>query len=44
MVIAFSEQQMSSATKKKEDDKERKFLGLLTYKLEYDFEKNSVIK
>lgn len=34
---------MSTPRKKdKEDEKEKKFLGLLTYKLDYDFEKNAV--
>jgi len=35
---------MSSSTvkKKEEDIKEKKFLGLLSYKLDYDFEKNAV--
>lgn len=32
----------SAANKKKDDEKERKFLGLLTYKLEYEFDKNAV--
>lgn len=31
-----------SLTKKKEDEKEKKFLGRLQYKLDYDFEKNAV--
>lgn len=32
------------STKKKlnDDDKEKKFLGYLSYKLDYDFEKNAV--
>ena len=34
---------MTSTTKKKDEDKEKKFLGLLSYKLEYDFDKNAVI-
>jgi hypothetical protein len=32
---------MSSA-KKKDEDKEKKFLGKLSYRLDYDFEKNTV--
>lgn len=31
-----------SVTKKKDEDKEKKFLGRLSYKLDYDFEKNAV--
>jgi hypothetical protein len=34
---------MSTPKKKdKDEEKEKKFLGLLTYKLDYDFEKNAV--
>lgn len=29
-------------TKRKEEEKEKKFLGRLSYKLDYDFDKNSV--
>jgi hypothetical protein len=32
----------NSARKPKEEDKEKKFLGKLTYKLDYDFEKSAV--
>ncbi|VDO19350.1 unnamed protein product [Heligmosomoides polygyrus] len=31
-----------SLSKKKEDEKEKKFLGRLSYKLDYDFDKNAV--
>jgi synaptotagmin-1 len=31
-----------SAVKKKEDDKEKKYLGKLSYKLDYDFDKNAL--
>lgn len=31
-----------SMTKKKDEDKEKKFLGRLQYKLDYDFDKNAV--
>ena len=33
---------MAMSLKKKDEEKEKKFLGLLAYKLDYDFEKNSV--
>uniref|UniRef100_A0A7E4VK70 Synaptotagmin-1 n=1 Tax=Panagrellus redivivus TaxID=6233 RepID=A0A7E4VK70_PANRE len=33
---------LMSAVKKKEDDKEKKFLGRLSYKLDYDFDKNAL--
>lgn len=33
---------MSTTVKKKEDEKEKKFLGRLSYKLDYDFDKNAV--
>ncbi|CAD6193448.1 unnamed protein product [Caenorhabditis auriculariae] len=32
-----------SLTKKKDEEKEKKFLGRLQYKLDYDFEKNAVL-
>jgi hypothetical protein len=32
----------TSMSKKKEEEKEKKFLGLLSYKLDYDFDKNAV--
>ncbi|KAK6037792.1 C2 domain protein, partial [Cooperia oncophora] len=31
-----------SLSKKKEDEKEKKFLGRLSYKLDYDFDKNAL--
>lgn len=33
---------MSTSVKKKEEEKEKKFLGKLSYKLDYDFDKNAV--
>lgn len=34
---------MTAMSKKRTaDEKEKKFLGLLSYKLDYDFEKNAV--
>ena len=32
----------NSARKPKDEDKEKKFLGRLAYKLDYDFEKSAV--
>uniref|UniRef100_A0AC35TP91 C2 domain-containing protein n=1 Tax=Rhabditophanes sp. KR3021 TaxID=114890 RepID=A0AC35TP91_9BILA len=32
----------SSTSKKKDDEREKKFLGRLTYKLDYDFDKNAL--
>ncbi|KAE9555626.1 hypothetical protein FO519_001204 [Halicephalobus sp. NKZ332] len=33
---------MSTSVKKKEEEKEKKFLGKLSYKLDYDFDKNAL--
>uniref|UniRef100_A0A0N5BS92 Synaptotagmin-1 n=1 Tax=Strongyloides papillosus TaxID=174720 RepID=A0A0N5BS92_STREA len=33
---------LSSSQKKKDEEKEKKFLGRLTYKLDYDFDKNAL--
>lgn len=43
LLTTVSLQAMSTPqTKRKEDEKEKKFLGRLSYKLDYDFDKNSV--
>lgn len=35
-------QNRMSTSRKKEEEKEKKFLGKLSYRLDYDFDKNAV--